>query len=170
MQWPTGPKANSFHTVESLRRRTSWCCCCSQPVSRMLATVLEWLTDFLTGAIMESRKAARSKAVASPPGQNNYIFNTSKKKTGTVQGKYQPDGILGYIGDDYILEPIGGKTAINFSVPENSHGTQEFVPGKSLRCYWNRIEAECFISTIPWISTEPLKRAVSIWNSLAEWL
>ena len=25
------------------------------------------LTDFLTGAIMESRKAARSKAVASPP-------------------------------------------------------------------------------------------------------
>ena len=40
---------------------------CSQPVSRMLATVLEWLTDFLTGAIMESRKAARSKAVASPP-------------------------------------------------------------------------------------------------------
>ena len=32
----------------------------------MLATVLEWLTDFLTGAIMESRKAARSKAVAGP--------------------------------------------------------------------------------------------------------
>ena len=64
-QWPTGPKANSLHTVESLRRQTSWCCCCSQPVSRMLATVLEWLTDFLTGAIMESRKAARSKAVAS---------------------------------------------------------------------------------------------------------
>ena len=43
-------------------------CCCSQPVSRMLATVLEWLTDFLTGAIMESRKAARLKTVAiSPP-------------------------------------------------------------------------------------------------------
>ena len=37
----------------------------SQPVSRMLPTVLEWLTDFLTGAIMESRKTARSKAVAS---------------------------------------------------------------------------------------------------------
>ena len=61
-QWPTGPTANSLHTVESPRRRTS--CCCSQPVSRMLATVLEWLTDFLTGVIMESRKAARSKAVA----------------------------------------------------------------------------------------------------------
>ena len=58
---------NRIHSVESLRRRTSWCCCCSQPVSRMLATVLEWLTDFLTGAIMESRKAARSKAVASSP-------------------------------------------------------------------------------------------------------
>ena len=57
--------ANSLHTVESLRRWAS--CCFSQPVSRMLATVLEWLTDFLTGAIMESRKAARSKAVASPP-------------------------------------------------------------------------------------------------------
>ena len=42
-------------------------CCFSQPVSRMLATVVEWLTDFLTGAIMKSRKAARSKAVASPP-------------------------------------------------------------------------------------------------------
>ena len=39
----------------------------SQPVPRMLATVFGWLTDFLTGAIMESRKAARSKAVASPP-------------------------------------------------------------------------------------------------------
>ena len=56
--------ANSLHTVESLRRWAS--CCFSQPVSRMLATVLEWLTDFLTGAIMESQKAARSKAVASP--------------------------------------------------------------------------------------------------------
>ena len=33
----------------------------------MLATVLEWLTDFLTVAIMESRKTARSKTVASPP-------------------------------------------------------------------------------------------------------
>ena len=33
----------------------------------MLATVLEWLTDFLTGAIMKSQIAARSKAVASPP-------------------------------------------------------------------------------------------------------
>ena len=57
--------ANSLHTVESLRRWAS--CCFSQPVSRMLATVLEWLTDVLTGAIMESRKAARSKAVSSPP-------------------------------------------------------------------------------------------------------
>ena len=56
--------ANSLHTVESLRRWAS--CCFSQPVSRMLATVLKWLTDFLTGAIMESQKAARSKAVASP--------------------------------------------------------------------------------------------------------
>ena len=44
-QWPTGPKANSLHTVESLRRGTC-CCCCSQPDSHMLATVLEWLTDF----------------------------------------------------------------------------------------------------------------------------
>ena len=33
----------------------------------MLARVPEWLKDFLTGAIMESRKAARSKAVGSPP-------------------------------------------------------------------------------------------------------
>ena len=32
-----------------MQRRT---CCCSQPVSRMLATVLGWLTDFLTGAIL----------------------------------------------------------------------------------------------------------------------
>ena len=39
----------------------------------MLATVLEWLTDFLTGAIMESRKAARSKAVASPPWNADII-------------------------------------------------------------------------------------------------
>ena len=71
-QWPTG--LNSLHTVESLRR---WApCCFSQPVSRMLATVLEWLTDFLTGAIMESRKAARSKAVASPPCNFKITFDT----------------------------------------------------------------------------------------------
>ena len=57
-------KANSLHIVESLRR---WAACCfPRPVSRMLAKVLEWLTDFVTGAIMESRKAARSKAIASP--------------------------------------------------------------------------------------------------------
>ena len=34
--------------------------------------VLEWLTDFLTGPIMESRKAARSEAVASPPWGEHY--------------------------------------------------------------------------------------------------
>ena len=34
---------------------------------RMLVTVLKWLTDFFTGAIIETRKAARSKVVASPP-------------------------------------------------------------------------------------------------------
>ena len=60
----SGPKANSLHTLESLRRRT---CCYSQPVTRMLATLDGWLTDSLTGAIKESRKAARSKVVASPP-------------------------------------------------------------------------------------------------------
>ena len=38
----------------------------SWPVSCMLTTVLEWLTGFLTGTIMESRKAPRSKAVATP--------------------------------------------------------------------------------------------------------
>ena len=53
--------ANSLHTVESLRRWAS--CCFSQPVSRMLDTVLEWLTDFLTGVITESRKAVRSRAI-----------------------------------------------------------------------------------------------------------
>ena len=62
------PKATSLHTAESLQRS-----CQDELVffpirSRMLATVFGWLTDFLTGAIMESRKAARSKAVASHPG------------------------------------------------------------------------------------------------------
>ena len=50
-----GPKANSLHTMETLPRRTSFCCC-SKPVSRMLAAALEWLKDFAIGAIMESRK------------------------------------------------------------------------------------------------------------------
>ena len=36
-------------------------------VMRMLVTVLKWLTDFFTGAIIETRKAARSKVAASPP-------------------------------------------------------------------------------------------------------
>ena len=51
----TGPKANSLHTMETLPRRTSFCCC-SKPVSRMLAAALERLKDFAIGAIMESRK------------------------------------------------------------------------------------------------------------------
>ena len=38
---------------------------------------------------------------------------------GTIQGKYQPDGILGYIGDDYILESLGGQSTFTFSVPQN---------------------------------------------------
>ena len=45
----------------------SFSCCFSQLVSRMFATVLEWLWDFLTGAIMESRNAARSKTVPTSP-------------------------------------------------------------------------------------------------------
>ena len=70
--------ANSLHTVESLRRWAS--CCFSQPVSHMLATVLKWLTDFLTGAIMESRKAARSKDVASPPPGSTWWFFYYQKR------------------------------------------------------------------------------------------
>lgn len=34
-------------------------------VMRMLATVFEWLTDFFTGVIIETRKAAISKVAAS---------------------------------------------------------------------------------------------------------
>ena len=81
--------ANSLHTVESLRRWAS--CCFSQPVSRMLVTVLEWLTDFLTGAIMESRKAARSKAVASPPWFWR-IFNLDAKHGPLEIGDYDKNG------------------------------------------------------------------------------
>ena len=47
-QWQTGPKANSLHTVESLRRRTLWCCCfpaCfarARYSSRMIDRFLNW--------------------------------------------------------------------------------------------------------------------------------
>ena len=78
-QWPTIPKANSFHTVESLRRRTS--CCCSQPVSRMLTTVLAWSTDFLTGAIMESHMLIGASLLALAKSIN-YIYNTLKSSPG----------------------------------------------------------------------------------------
>ena len=63
----TNRTKSEFTSHRQISAKTNFWCCCSHPVSRMLATVLEWLTDFLTGAIMESRKAARSKAVASPP-------------------------------------------------------------------------------------------------------
>ena len=56
----------SYCPLSPNSQRFSTCCCYSQPVTCMLATGLGWLTDFLTGAIMESRKAARSKAVATP--------------------------------------------------------------------------------------------------------
>ena len=104
------PRANSLHTRESLRRRTSWCCNCSQPVSRMLATVLEWLTDFLTGAIMESRKAARSKAVASPPWftvlslepLNNSFSKPVNVKIDTVWAEYHLKSFIsGFFGGKY---------------------------------------------------------------------
>lgn len=39
---------------------------------------------------------------------------------GTIQGKYQPHGILGYIADDYILEPLGGQTTVTFFIPERA--------------------------------------------------
>jgi len=42
---------------------------------------------------------------------------------GTLFGKYQADGILGYIGDDYIVEPLGGQTTFALSVPENGNMT-----------------------------------------------
>jgi len=42
---------------------------------------------------------------------------------GTLFGKYQADGILGYIGYDYIVEPLGGQTTFTLSVPENGNVT-----------------------------------------------
>ena len=47
---------------------------------------------------------------------------------GTVQGKYQTDGILGYIGDDYVQEPLRGHTTHSFSVPQNGDFTAD-APG-----------------------------------------
>ena len=47
-QRQTGPKTNSLHTVESLRRRTPWCCCfpaCfarARYSSRMIDRFLNW--------------------------------------------------------------------------------------------------------------------------------
>ena len=77
---------------------------CSQPVSRMLATVLEWLTAFLTGVIMESRKAAGSKAVASPsppPQIHRTIYN--------------------------ILLPPMGWHLITFHIPQRVYGGTEYA-------------------------------------------
>ena len=61
-----------------------------------------------------------------------YLF---VQQTGTVQGKYQPDGILGYIGDDYILEPLGSQTVFTFSIPETSQATNDLsaVHGKAFQ-------------------------------------
>ena len=62
-QWPTGLKFQKrIHFTLSNRCEGELLVSFSQPVSRMFATVLEWLKDFLTGAIKENRKAARSKA------------------------------------------------------------------------------------------------------------
>ena len=55
--------------------KTNSSCCCSQPVSRMLAAIIEWLTDLLTGAIMECRKAGRSRAVATPHFSHSYTHH-----------------------------------------------------------------------------------------------
>ena len=72
------------------------------------------------------------------------------QQIGTVQGKYQPDGILGYIGDDYILEPLGGQKAVTFSVPENCDTSHYFVvPGKAFNLKAkikdkNNTEKKCF--------------------------
>ena len=44
---------------------------------------------------------------------------------GTIDGKYQPDGVLGYIGDDYILQPLQGEATINFTIPQSPIKTGE---------------------------------------------
>ena len=51
--------------------------------------------------------------------QLSYKLTDFAYRIGTIQGKYQPDGILGYIGDDYILEFLGGQSTFRFSVPQN---------------------------------------------------
>ena len=53
----------------------------------MLATVLEWLSEILTGAIMESRKAARSKAVASPPPGTGDSHSAETSETDSGHGR-----------------------------------------------------------------------------------
>ena len=51
-----------------------------------VANKSEYIRDFLTGAIMESRKAARSKAVASPPWRRTFSkLSFIKNETAALQ-------------------------------------------------------------------------------------
>lgn len=70
---------------------------------------------------------------------------------GTNQAKHHKDGTLGYIGDDYILEPIGAQSVVAFYVPENTHNTQKYISGNRLSC---RKIRTCFMSPVPSIRTE----------------
>ena len=63
---------------------------------------------------------------------------------GTIQGKYQPDGILGYIGHDYVLESLGGQSTFKFSVPRNEDlVTDASVTQSSLSRAAKQLKVEC---------------------------
>ena len=70
------PRANSLHTLESLRRRTSWCCYCSQPVSRMLATHGSQMIDrFLNWGDHGKPKSGKIKGRCQPPLEQTVFYD-----------------------------------------------------------------------------------------------
>ena len=44
--------------------------------------------------------------------------------TGTTDGKYQKEGTLGYIGEDYIEEPLAGRENVTFHVPRSEEDSK----------------------------------------------
>ena len=74
----------------------------------------------------EMEKCERASSLCAIPGPCSLLF-----LLGTIQGKYQKDGVLGYIGDDYILKPLGGRHETSFIIENTttkiSQGTRNIL-------------------------------------------
>ena len=51
---------------------------------------------------------------------NKILIDEYSHLLGDEQGKLQPEGMLGYVSNDYIKEPLNGRSFANITIPSRS--------------------------------------------------